>query len=319
MAYNPKYNYYLVVYARYDSVTSDYDIFARRVNKSGPMEPEIGVALSADNETYPAVAYNTNSGFEDFMVVWQHGVHTPPTAFAMIRARRVPGQPGQNPTGTDFTALEVTSDSCMNPDIAYNHSRNEYLVVGQCGPFGSIPPQTKIYAQMLTGGGTVLGPKKTDLNEGYSPSVAANGDANEFMVAYVSTAVPPGSNPLIAGNRVPGEFGPVFSSFSITDMSNDVATPEIAHIGKSSTYALVWAEQLVAGWDILGRMFSLTENWWTDSFYTYGSGSNETTPDIAGGPVNALAAWEEDDLFSSRVNIFGRLLGYQIFLPLANR
>ena len=92
VAYNEKNNTYLIVYQKW--VSTDYDIYAQRVDFTGPLGPEILMAFNLnDDEKWPRVAYNTHPNHDEFLVVWETTVHQPTTT-QKVEGQRIAGTAG---------------------------------------------------------------------------------------------------------------------------------------------------------------------------------------------------------------------------------
>ncbi|TFG69745.1 MAG: hypothetical protein E4H27_06835, partial [Anaerolineales bacterium] len=167
VAYDPDNDRYLVVWL-YDIFNdgSDWDVHGVFVNWNGSYQspwPFIICNLSTQQDM-PKVAYSPVE--KEFMIVW---MTAHPSLPAYISGRRMNAATGVlSASDSDFTISHATQ-ARVRPEIAYNFSRNEYLVV-----YDNLQD---IYATRLTGKGAVLG-------GGEFPVAAWPGDETQPSVAY---------------------------------------------------------------------------------------------------------------------------------------
>ena len=121
VAYNLTQDEYLIVYERRFSDT-DYDIWGIRLRGDGGMiYTPFPISLSFDSETYPSVSYNSQQN--QYLVAYHRenddGRYT--IFLHLIDS-----------TGTNLENGEITSavnEFRVQPEMVYNPSRNQYLVV----------------------------------------------------------------------------------------------------------------------------------------------------------------------------------------------
>jgi hypothetical protein len=181
VAYNSHSDEYLVVYSHeYD--VDDYDIYARIVKGDGTTPYSgfwIDVALGI--QRYPAVAYNSQSN--EYLVVY--GSETGAgTSLLNIVGRRVAADGtlvGSGPTTIGSGVLTRVA-----PDVAYNATRNEYLVAyarqywtGSKWDFDVLGQRTSNALAMLGGELEICA---GSAGKQGPPSIAAGPD--EYLVAW---------------------------------------------------------------------------------------------------------------------------------------
>ncbi|MDF1512270.1 MAG: hypothetical protein P1S60_00525 [Anaerolineae bacterium] len=126
VVYNTTQQEYLVVWEEIPDV-GYANIFAQRVGPTGGL---IGAAIALGsgpelaNCRKPAVAYASTA--DSYMVVWERMVQG--NLSGDIEAQVVPGSGPFSPSNFLIGTGTITVDHSQ-PDIAYNRSRNEYLVV----------------------------------------------------------------------------------------------------------------------------------------------------------------------------------------------
>jgi hypothetical protein len=124
VAYSPVQDQYLIVYV-HESSPTDFDINAKRVTWNGGLIGEgFVIRDDVDKQWLPAVAYNSTD--DEYLVVynnwWAGGLDD-------IAAQRVRASDGTLLSWRNIaTGAGGDEKSRFFPDVAYNESRNEYLI-----------------------------------------------------------------------------------------------------------------------------------------------------------------------------------------------
>jgi hypothetical protein len=217
VAYNSAQNEYLVVWFGDDNTGSlaaeEYEIYGQRVYGDWTTGTEIGgdIRLSdmgpadgnADYDAYnPAVAYNSSDN--EYLVVWYGNDSIAPLADELeIYGQRVDGATGAEVGDNDFHLSDMGPDGdcaywASSPDVAYNSSQNEYLVVwnGE-DDVGMAPGEYEIFGQRLnastgmeTGDNDFrlsdMGPPLDPAYHAYSPAAAYRSrlPGNHYLVVW---------------------------------------------------------------------------------------------------------------------------------------
>ncbi|MDQ5823802.1 MAG: S-layer homology domain-containing protein [Chloroflexota bacterium] len=180
VAYNSTNNEYLVVWATAGAGASEcLCIYGRRVSAAGALLGGQFPISGEDNaNTFlsfgPEVAYNSTNN--EFLVVWDAGA----VYDSNIYGQRV------SSTGTLLGGeipITIHEVSQYSPDVAYNSTGNEYLVVWH-GYYNDTPG---IYAQRVSATGTLLGgnfPISIAPGEQLVPEVAYNSTSNKYLVTW---------------------------------------------------------------------------------------------------------------------------------------
>lgn len=322
VAYNPENNTYLVVY--YRQVGPDADIFARRVDFTGPTDPEFQVASNLnENEVFPSVAYNTHPSYDQFLVVWVNEISIP-SSTQNIEAIRVAGTAGGGDGGGETVGsripVAVSSDISYDPDVAYNLNMNEFLVV-----YTRIGTSLDVYSRRVTGGGALLPEESIDTsgNDQYNPSVAAYrlNTTNPYLVVFTDTWNDSAGD--VRGYLINKQGQPV-------QLINIATTPGHSEIDPSINYGETWGGYLVT-WlqgttgdvDIFGRRVSQIGLTFPE-FDISGTAVSPTVcdrwyPDVGMGHSAALAVWSDNCGSGGGFDILGRMLGYRVNLPMTIR
>jgi len=263
----------------------------------------------------PAVAYSPQS--QNYLVVWEDH-HWGSGNDWDIYSRLVNN--ADVPVGS---ALDITSsygNKQLAPDVAYNPSSGEFLVVWE-DEFATTDHD--IYAQRLGSDGSVLGGRitVTTLNNLESnPAVAYNAATNEYLIAWEHRT---GSDEFaqedIYGQRVAAAGVLMGSPVAIDTGSSDQLAPAIA-CGSSGECLVVWQDHdSSADFDIRGRRVGsdggLIGSKIAISTWEY----DQVKPRLAynGAANQFLVVWEDHhwgfgsdwDVYGQRVNANGTLAG----------
>ena len=181
---------YLVVWHETDWEGRESQIHGQLVNAAGmPVGPDDFVISRHSNlvgrvqNVDPRVAVDPETN--EAIVVWSDQYE--------VFGRRI-GADGL-PVGPDLwlSRMGPPSDPAwltMHPDIAYNPTARQYLVVWQSGPRrDSYPAGETIYGQHLDAGGRQIGSNDfaiATLDRALEPAVTALGGGSDFMVAWKS-------------------------------------------------------------------------------------------------------------------------------------
>jgi hypothetical protein len=324
VAYNSAADQFLVVWNQTVwTPTNNVYIYAARLDGTGQTTLANFYATAMGGSNWPAVAFNINGAWFDFLLVWNEGVE--------IWAQRVAGVHGAGNTGGGELmgfAFRVAPDAATSatyaqPDVAYNLNRNEYLVVYTRDASGGIGSgQLDIYGRRVTGGGVKLAEHPIDdsPSDQYTPAVAAYrlDTGTPYLVVY-SDEFFHAPQPDVGGMFVNGDGLIVGYKFIANSSGIDQKFPDVASSDQLGGYTVVW-QRYFSDWDVWGRRIS-HDGVMQDAFSisVYGDfvivGFHETEPAVAGGSPVALAAWQGDGWGSGTRDIAGRLLGYETSLP----
>lgn len=317
VAYNPDENEYLVIYGRYDSTTSRWDVRARRVNVFGPQGNEFEIAGDVyGSEVQAAVAYNLGTTYDDYLVVWVDDSG----GDAVIRGIRVAGQAGGGTSGGELigsptTLASFSGKDCLSPDLAYNGARDEY---GMAINLYEVGVGTEALVRRISATGAYIsGGQLTVNSQGEEPAIAAHSGQDEYFIVYKSMGDPGAPN--IWGMMVAGDLGgSIVHQWIIQDANLDFSEPDVARLGNSDLYQVVWEEQ--DGFrKIRGMRFDIHWNR-SPAFDIHAVASDyENHPSLADGSPLTLVVWEHDEVGSTEYDIYGRLLGFRLHLPLITR
>jgi hypothetical protein len=312
VAYDSTRDRYLVVWA-YDvnGDGSNWDIHGIFVNWDGPIDGLHEFVICdwpTSQQWNPKVAYSPVK--DEFMIVWwtDH-----PSVPDYISGRRMNAANGDlSPSDSDFTISNPTWPR-INPEIAYNNWRNEYLVV--------YDDTQDIYGTRYTATGAALKGGEFAIagwpGQEILPSVAYCLDYDQYLVAWQNP------QPDIYARFVSGEG---INSIVLHLESTSVAeiNPIVACNQAGTQFMVTWQQQFSSATGPYGVHGQFVNTDMTlGSFFAIKSptatiAAEFTNPLVVGGGVNFLTVWEHDRAGTALQDIHGRLISpYAQFLPLA--
>ena len=305
VAYDPTRDRYLVVFIHdVHGNGSDWDIGGRFIPWAGPDAGlgEFPVCQWNSSQWNPQVVYALAR--DEFLVVW---ANTPAGQPAYISAGRL--NPASGGVLGDFT-VSSGAENRINPDVAYNLARNEYLVVWDKVLGANIHD---IWGLRLAANGAALGGGEfvtagwPDSEE--RPTVAACHAADQYLVAWQSLTA---SNydiyaRYVSGDGLPGSVH-LIEATTAPEENPDAACDWLGH-----QYMIAWQSMYTSGkYGIIGgfasptgpqeRGFVLASASWT---------AGRTEPVVAGGRSGFLVAWEHERDGTSYQDVYGRIVSAQ--------
>lgn len=322
VAYDSENDRYLVVWI-YDESGNDtnWDVYGRFIPWYGP-DPsltEFPICTWSSSQWTPKVAYNEHRDWSEFLVVWGN---LPTGLTGYISGRRVFADGSGFPPGDGFTVVSdnTFTHNYLNPDVAYNLARNEYLVVYS-------KDQVDIWATRLEANSNVLGGGEFGIAGWPSaeklPTVAACHTEDQYFVAWQSTQSGSPSHEDIYGRFVSGGGTPGSVLHSALRTIHE-KNPSVACNPEAGHYFVVWEEQysnLSGPYGVSGRLIH-TDGTFEGDVVIVGpyTSTDRTQPDVAAGPPGYLTVWEHDRYGTSYQDIHGRLVWPDVvYLPLVVR
>jgi hypothetical protein len=320
VAYDPEYDRYLVtyIYDRYGD-GSDWNIYGRFIPWNGPDEDyyEFPICTWTSDQWNPQVVYNENPEWSEFLVTWwtSSTVGVP----AYVSARRVLADATGFPPGDGFTVASDLTEDYINPDVAYNLARNEYLVVYEKNSYDILATRLEANGNILDEEISVaVWPDSENI-----PSVAACYTADQYFVAWQS--LQDSTHYDIYGRFINGD-GTTADVLHITDWIGAAheTKPDVACNAGAGHYLVAWEQQylnLSGPYGIWGRLvhtdktqdakFEIAEN--VDSYDCW-------QPAVATGPPSYMVAWEHERSGTSYQDIYARLVSpAAVYMPLVLR
>ena len=313
VAYDPVNDRYLVVFIHdVFGDGSDWDIGGRFIPWNGPDSGLIEFPICTWNSSQwnPVVTYALAQ--QEFLVAW---TNTPSGQPAYVSAARLNRDTGA--VLDDFT-ISAGPENRINPDVAYNLARNEYLVV-----WDRVGGSHDIYGLRLTGSGVALSGGEFAIagwpdNE-EQPTVAACHNADQYLVAWQSLVGPPTNYDVyaryVSGDGVPGTV------FLVDGTTAPEDTIDATCLQDGRQYLLTWQTMYAGGYyGIWGRLVYPVGMEASFGLVQPGAAADRTAPAAAGGQVNYLAAWVHDRDGTAYQDIHGRLIYlHQLYLPMVVR
>ncbi|MFQ5859867.1 MAG: hypothetical protein ACE5LU_30090, partial [Anaerolineae bacterium] len=313
VAYNSRQNEYLVVWEHDDGTRPN--IRGRRVSATGQLqgsEITVGTGAALAIRTQPAVDYAYTA--DQYLVVWERHV-------SGSVANDIEGQVLSNsgaPVGSNFLIAGGTwSASHERPDLAYNRSRNEFLVVWE----QETSSQHDVYGRRvkLAGGPAPLGTSFaiTDwANEEIDPAVAAiprPSGVGKYLVVFRTEAC---GDSDIQGQRVTGEGALEGSRFTVAGSALcqgsvlDLSRPAIAGDEGAEQYLVAWSQTsaLIANVLVRGQVVSIGGTLVGQETGLGGIVADRVAV-ASGGDGDYLVAFDDHPPLENDRDIYGQLWG----------
>jgi hypothetical protein len=317
VTYNINRNEYLVVWEQDDG--SRTNIHGRVLAADGKLrgnELTFGTGAALRNRSRPAVAYASTS--DRYLVVWQSQVQGGVSRDIESQALLSSGLPA---AGSILLAEGTWQASHELPDVAYNRSRNEYLVVWQRED--RTASDYDIYGRRVTGQGAAMGAApqivSADADDQTAPAVAAIPTApnkGQYLVVWESPYS--ASIDAVYGRRLEGDGSAVGGIPLISPLSGTASSPAVAGSEGTGEYLVVWNQVIQPPNPYSGaraRTMNLDGNFASDAMWLWWFYSNH--PSVASGPLGAfLLTFESIGL---DWGIYGHLWGNRAYLPAVSR
>jgi hypothetical protein len=314
VAYDSTHDQYLVVWEQ------GWDVKGKLIGATGgAITGELPIAegyVGLDAASDPHVAYSSTS--DQYLVVWQYSG----AAGSSIDAQVYDHDGAPNGSTFDVVPYRFYASAAPpeQPDLAYNRSRNEFLVAWRQKPSGG---NYDVYGRRvkLTGGAGVQGgafPIVTSTADEVTPAVAAVPtvpNEGQYLVAWESDQD-------IRARTVAGD-GTLGSLRTLASTAWTERSPAVAGCESSREFLAVWVWIPVvtppAMMQIQARTLAL-DGTVLDS--TTGAGGGQVwAADVAAGPAgDHLIAFDDNQVIGTpNRGIYGRLWGHHTYLPLILR
>ncbi len=324
LAYDPDHQQMLVVWEEIDPVTGYSNILGRIASNAGNVYAYdffICYGILGAQCFHPSVAYSRVQN--RYLVVWQRT--SGPEASGNIEGEFVTWN--GNLQGGIFIRMAGGMDSFAQPDVAFNHIHNEFLVAFQLVDCKVFPCQTDILGHRVTYDNTVLdGPYGIQI--GYNtvpekdPAVAANPDPTGiqcWMIAWTFQYAPDPldrdvHHNLLDCNGVPkGGTGWGLAYTGIDDYD-----PSITWSDSAQKYLAAWTLTTPA-WTTTLAGVELNASGDPASAFRQIGGFIASNPTVAAGPKGEfLTAFTESIVFGKQ-QIHVRLWANRVYIPLTRK
>jgi hypothetical protein len=270
------------------------------------------------------VAYASTAN--KYLVVWHEVWH--PTPLNHSISGRLLTSAGEL-EGSDFYISQDPGDGSYRrePDVAYNRSRNEYLVVWEQRDPG--PGDYDIYGRRVQGFGTPMHPESIEIRRGGAdqlfPAVAAvptEPNQGRYLVAWEDHWIPTDTD--IHGRRLTGEGEPQDPPYKIIANSNEDETrPAVGGSEGAWKFLITWTRHVQdpqapwVSWDLIfGREVGQGGAFLTGGIDTGGVYDADHSAVAAGPGGGFVVVFDEDPSMGGNRDIFGRLWGARVYAPL---
>jgi len=321
VAYDPVNERYLVVWM--NNASGNWDIYGRFIPSEGldfSMTP-FPIHAGNSDQWLPRVAYGQDN--EQFLVVWNDDPGTSPQE---ISGHFVPGD-GRNFSPGGFTIASDPGEDRINPDVVYNQTHNEYLVVWETVEASN---QSDIWAMRLRADGAPLAGGEFAIagwpDSEERPRIAVCPAADQYFIVWQSDQG--GGNYDVYGRMITGDGARTNIIPHLYYTAAPQQNPAVACLVEKNEYLVAWEHQAVNS----GEPLSV----WTQQVMPDGHKADPVTlvagvsipwqeaqhPAVTGSLPQSLVIWEQDvdPLTGAEKNIHGRMLIPQvIFLPFVNR
>ena len=320
-------NEYLVVWEHCDG-GSGCSIRARRISATGePLQPPEIVIRSSGYNLYtpaaPAVAYASTA--DKYLVIWGESWHPMPLCQS-IRGQVLSSSGSLEGGDFDISQDPGNGSYRRHPDLAYNRSRNEYLVVWEQRDPG--PGDIDIYARRVQGYGTPLQPVSIEIRKGTAdqldPAVAAvptSQNQGRYLVVWEDHIIPGDID--VHGRRVDGQGNPLDAPYKImAGTSENETSPAVAGNEEGRRFLVAWTRYLTdpqapwVHWEfIFGRVLGVGGSFQGPGIHTGGVFDADRAAVSAGATGDFLVAFDDDPWTANDWDIYGRLWGDRVYLP----
>ena len=325
VTYNSQRNEYLVVWEHKHG--AEYSIRAQRVSATGQLlGGEVTVASPPTfNDAFkkPTVGYASTSN--KYLVVWEYHWEF---------GAEVAGQRLSSTAAVEGSIIGISPDPVgaprYEPDLAYNRSRNEYLVVWKQRDPG--PGLYDIYGRRVQGNGTPMHPESILIRRGEAdetaPAVAAiptTPNQGLYLVVWEETVAPGDIN--VHGRRMTGEGSPMGASKKVIASSTENETnPAVAGSEGAGQFLVTWTRRLTdpqapwVKWDLIyGRAVAKGGAFLGQGTHVGGRYDADHAAVVSGPLGDFLVAFDDDPAATGNVDIYGRLWGNRAYVPLVLR
>ncbi|MEJ2737208.1 MAG: hypothetical protein P8189_27215, partial [Anaerolineae bacterium] len=274
------------------------------------------IISTAEDQLVPAVAYSSSN--DRYLVVWEDHYHG---ADWDVYGQLV----GSNGTliGSTIGITYVDPKPQLAPDVAYNSSRTQFLVVWEQAYSTT---DHDVWARRVGTGGSLDGDGfaiSTYSAWETNPVVAYNSYRDEYLVVWeLRVGDPEFGQRNIYARRLDGDGTPVGNVIILDAGTADQRYPAVAYNSAWDEYLVVWQDRTAGNWDIMGRRVDGDGTLLGGEFTIEAPGHDQTWPDIAfnNRRNEYLIVWEDQiggsstdwDIKAWRRNIAGRAIDWYL-------
>lgn len=315
VTYNNTANQYLVVWQ------TDEDVVAQRLSDSGASVGSfiyVGVGDSSSGYYYdqPAVVYASTS--DRYLFVYRYHQTSDGGSIIWAESYQTNGT-----WDTDFTITTYsTTEKPERPDVAYNRSRNEFLIVWQ----KTVGSDVDVYARLakMTGGAGTQGGEFYVAATGYDeigPAVAAIPtvvNQGQYLVAWESDD---GVDTDVGTMTVSWDGTAAATYYFVAQTGWGENSPAVAGCESNQEFLVTWTWVPVitppAMLEVQAKTLDINGVPIETLPVTVGGGQVFDSAVAAGSAGDFLVAFDDNETFATYSRgIYGRMWGTRIYLPL---
>jgi hypothetical protein len=271
----------------------DDDIVGQRVAMNGVLQGgELIISAPLEEQTRPSVAFNSRTS--QFLVVWADSRSGTQDIWGQLVAA------DGTLVGNNFAIVSRAEDQRL-PDVAYNSTDNQFLVVWEDLYWGD--SDADIYGQRVDADGTLDGASVpvaiTGAVSRRRPRVAYNPVSNEYLVVYSYEAGGDDADE-VYGRLVPADSNPTETELEIGTGAADQNYPDVACRAQPAggSYVVVWRHRdtTTDQRDVKGRRLSQSGFLQGSELDVCVQGDEQWSPRIAYSPAADLylVVWPDD-------------------------
>jgi len=315
LAYNSSADQFLVVWEDYrGAVGYGSDVYGQIVNGDGSMAGvNFAITTESDWQRDPKAAHDPITG--DYLVVWEDWrTDSDDDIYAQLVSA------DGSMIGVEFTISTAANDQ-SNPDIAYNSSSNQFLVVFDDDRL--VAYDVDIYGKLVNADGSMSGtdfPISIPSENQLVPVVAYNSTDNQFLVVWGDKRDQDTNSGDIYARMVNGNGTMDGYEFPISTTSNaNQISPAVAYDPNSNQYLVVW-EHSVYDTDIYGRLVNADQSFVGPEFPISSGSDDQSDPAVAfdASSNRFLVAWSDsygwDGIHAQLVSADGSMDGEKLEL-----
>jgi hypothetical protein len=233
------------------------------------------IISTAEDQLVPAVAYSSSN--DRYLVVWEDHYHG---ADWDVYGQLV----GSNGTliGSTIGITYVDPKPQLAPDVAYNSSRTQFLVVWEQAYSTT---DHDVWARRVGTGGSLDGDGfaiSTYSAWETNPVVAYNSYRDDYLVVWeLRVGDPEFGQRNIYARRLEGDGTPVGNVIILDGSTADQRYPAVAYNSAWDEYLVVWQDRTAGNWDIMGRRVDGDGTLLGGELTIEAPGHDQTWPDIA--------------------------------------
>lgn len=294
IAYNYDHNEYLVLW--YNRWSASLDIYAQRVSDSGELVgPWFAVSWGTGDRFNPSAAYNATN--DEYLVVWS--LQVAPNVYE-VWGRRInwDGSDMGLPKYAEFKIFSWANRSFMQPRVAWNSYRNEYLVV-----WSAYDTSTSLYTDVagirVLADGTMPDSHFIVSNVGHpqEADIVYNLALDGYMVVWARDSGSPTDYDIygVFLNRFGAKINPP-GEFAVNSALSDQTAPAVA-TNLQNHYMVVWQHEYgPSDRDIYGQLQQFDGSVADGPFVIANTTCDEKTPHVAANvdTQEYLIVWQRD-------------------------